>query len=271
MSAGSLVLKGVTALVGLTAVLFVAATPYHGVHVEKESWSFQGFFGKFDRDQLKRGQQVYTEVCAACHSMDLLHYRNLTEIGLTEAEVKEIAAAVTVMDGPDDAGDMFERAGRPSDPFKAPFANENAARASNNGALPPDLSLIARSRAGAGFGAYEGADYLHGLLTGYREPTPEELAQLPGGKVGDGLSFNEGFTGHQIAMPNPLTDGGVTYADGTEATVDQQARDVSVFLTWAGEPNYENRIYTGMKAMLFLIIFTLIAYAVKRKIWARIH
>lgn len=264
MSAGSLILKGVTALVGITAVLFVAATPHHGVHVEKEEWSFQGFFGKFDQAQLKRGFQVYQEVCAACHSMDLLHYRSLTEIGFTEAEVKEIAAAVQVTDGPDDAGDMFERAGRPSDKFKAPFANANAARASNNGALPPDLSLIARSRAGAGFGAYEGADYLHGLLTGYEEPPA-------GVTLAEGMHYNKGFVGNQIAMPNPLSEGGVTYADGTNATVDQQARDVAAFLTWAGEPNYENRIYTGMKAMLFLIVFTLIAYAVKRRIWAKIH
>ncbi|TDQ86387.1 ubiquinol-cytochrome c reductase cytochrome c1 subunit [Dongia mobilis] len=265
MSAGSLVLKGVTALVGITAVLFVAATPHHGVHVEKESWSFQGFFGKFDKAQLQRGFQVYNEVCAACHSLDLVHYRNLTEIGLTEAQVKEVAAAVTVVDAmPDENGDPVERPGLPSDPFKAPFANEQAARASNNGALPPDLSLIARSRAGAGFGAHEGADYLHGLLTGYQEPPA-------GFELADGMQYNEGFLGFQIAMPNPLSDGGVTYADGTEATVDQQARDVSAFLTWAGEPNYENRIYTGMKAMLFLIVFTLIAYAVKRRVWAKIH
>jgi ubiquinol-cytochrome c reductase cytochrome c1 subunit len=265
MSAGSLILKGVTALVGMTAVLFVAATPHHGVHVEKEDWSFQGFFGKFDKPQLQRGFQVYNEVCAACHSMDLLHYRNLTEIGFTEAQVKEIAAAVTVVDAlPDDAGDPVERPGRPSDKFKAPFANANAARASNNGALPPDLSLIARSRAGAGFGAHEGADYLHGLLVGYKEPPA-------GFELAEGMNYNEGFLGHQIAMPNPLSDDRVTYADGTPATVEQMSRDVSVFLTWAGEPNYENRIYTGMKAMLFLIVFTLIAYAVKRRVWASVH
>jgi ubiquinol-cytochrome c reductase cytochrome c1 subunit len=264
MSAGSLILKGVTALVGITAVLFVAATPHHGVHVEKENWSFQGFFGKFDKAQLQRGFQVYSEVCAACHAMDLMHYRSLTEIGMTEAQVKEIAAAVTITDGPDDTGEMFERPGRPSDKFKAPFANANAARASNNGALPPDLSLIARSRAGAGFGAYEGADYLHGLLTGYTD--------APAGfTLAEGMSYNEGFNGHQIAMPNPLSDDRVTYADGTAATVEQMSRDVSAFLTWAGEPNYENRIYTGMKAMLFLIVFTLIAYAVKRRVWAKIH
>lgn len=265
MSAGSLVLKGVTALVGLTAVLFVAASPYHPVDVEKEDWSFQGFFGKFDKPQLQRGFQVYQEVCAACHSMELMRYGNLTEIGFTEAQVKEIAAAVTVTDAlPDEAGDPQERPGRPSDKFKAPFANANAARASNNGALPPDLSLIARSRAGIGFGAYEGADYLHGLLVGYKEPPA-------GFELADGMAYNTGFNGKQIAMPNPLSDDRVTYADGTKATVDQMSRDVSVFLTWAGEPNYENRIYTGMKAMLFLIVFTLIAYAVKRRVWAKVH
>lgn len=264
MSAKSLLLKGITALVGITAVLFVAASPKHEVHVEKESWSFQGFFGKFDRPQLARGFQVYKEVCSACHSMNLLSYRNLQEIGFSEAAVKEIAASVTVMDGPNDEGEMFERPGKPSDHFKAPFANEQAARAGNNGALPPDLSLIARSRAGAGFGAYEGADYIHGILTGYEE-APADF------KLTEGMNYNKGFAGHQIAMPNPLSDGAVTYADGTQASVDQMARDVSVFLTWAGEPNYESRIRTGLKAMLFLVAFTLIAYAAKRKIWARVH
>ncbi|WP_374314382.1 cytochrome c1 [Dongia sp.] len=264
MSAKSLLLKGITALVGITAVLFVAASPKHEVHVEKESWSFQGFFGKFDRPQLARGFQVYKEVCSACHSMNLLSYRNLQEIGFSEAAVKEIAASVTVMDGPNDEGDMFERPGKPSDRFKAPFANDQAARAGNNGALPPDLSLIARSRAGAGFGAFEGADYIHGILTGYEE-APADF------KMTEGMNYNKGFAGHQIAMPNPLSDGAVTYEDGTQASVDQMARDVSVFLTWAGEPNYESRIRTGLKAMLFLVAFTLIAYAAKRKIWARVH
>lgn len=264
MSAKSLLLKGITALVGVTAVLFVAATPFHDVHVEKEQWSFQGFFGKFDRPQLQRGFQVYKEVCSACHSMNLLAYRNLQEIGLSETAVKEIAASVTVMDGPNDDGEMFERPGKPSDTFKAPFANEQAARASNNGALPPDLSLLARSRAGKGFFAYEGADYIHGVLTGYEE-APAGFA------LSEGMSYNEGFAGHQIAMPAPLAEGGVTYEDGTEASIEQMSRDVSVFLTWAGEPNYESRLHTGLKAMLFLIVFTLIAYAAKRKIWARIH
>lgn len=264
MSAKSLLLKGVTALVGVTAILFVAASPQHEVHVEKESWSFQGFFGAFDRPQLKRGFQVYKEVCASCHSMNLLAYRNLQDIGFSEAEVKEIAASVTVMDGPNEAGEMFERPGKPSDSFKAPFANDQAARASNNGALPPDFSLLARSRAGKGFFAYEGADYIHGVLTRYKD-APADV------KLADGMYYNEGFAGHQIAMPAPLAEGGVTYEDGTTASVDQMARDVSVFLTWAGEPNYENRLHTGLKAMLFLLVFTLIAYAAKRKIWARIH
>lgn len=196
--------------------------------------------------------------------MNLLSYRNLQDIGFSEGKVKEIAASVTVMDGPNDAGDMFERPGKPSDHFKAPFANEQAARASNNGALPPDLSLIARSRAGAGFGAYEGADYIHGILTGYKEPPA-------GFHLTEGMNYNEGFVGHQIAMPNPLSDGAVTFEDGTEASVEQMSRDVAVFLTWAGEPNYESRIRTGLKAMLFLVAFTLIAYAAKRKIWASIH
>lgn len=271
MSAKTLLLKGVTALVGVTAILFVAATPHHDVNVEKEEWSFQGFFGKFDRPQIKRGFQVYQEVCAACHSLNLLAYRNLQDIGFSETEVKDVAASVTIMDGPNDEGEMFERPGKPSDTFKAPFANEQAARAGNNGALPPDFSLLARSRAGKGFFAYEGADYIHGVLTGYKEPTEEELKELSGGKVTEGMNYNEGFAGHQIAMPAPLAEGGVTYADGTQATIEQMSRDVAVFLTWAGEPNYESRLHTGLRAMLFLIAFTLIVYAAKRKIWAKIH
>lgn len=264
MSAKSLLLKGITALVGITAVLFVAATPHHDVHVEKEEWSFEGFFGKFDRPQLHRGFQVYKEVCSACHSLNLVSYRNLQDIGFSENAVKEIAASVTVTDGPNDEGEMFDRPGKPSDHFKAPFANEQAARAANNGALPPDFSLLARSRAGKGFGAYEGADYIHGVLVGYKEPPA-------GFHLTEGMNYNEGFAGHQIAMPNPLSEGAVTYEDGTTATVEQMSRDVSVFLTWAGEPNYESRLHTGLRAMLFLIVFTLIAYAAKRKIWAKIH
>jgi ubiquinol-cytochrome c reductase cytochrome c1 subunit len=159
---------------------------------------------------------------------------------------------------------MFERPGKASDIFKAPFANEQAARAANNGALPPDLSLIARSRAGKGFTGYEGADYIHAILTGYKEPPA-------GFQLQDGMNYNEYFHGHQIAMPQPLTDGAVTFADGAPNDLEAESRDVAAFLTWAGEPNLEARHLTGLKAVLFLVVFTLLFYAAKRKIWSRVH
>jgi ubiquinol-cytochrome c reductase cytochrome c1 subunit len=264
MKKRSILLNGMTLVAAAVAVLFIAADPHEEVHIPKEEWSFTGFFGKFDQAQVKRGFQVYHDVCSACHSMNLVSYRNLTQIGFSEDEVKEIAAAVQVQDGPNDAGEMFERPGKPSDAFKPPFPNEQAARAANNGALPPDLSLIARSRAGKGFTGYEGADYIHAILTGYKEP-PADF------KLQDGMNYNEYFHGHQIAMPQPLTDGAVTFADGAPNTLEDEARDVAAFLTWAGEPNLESRHLTGLKAVLFLVVFTLLFYAAKRKIWSRIH
>lgn len=264
MNTKSILLNAMAVLAGVTAVLFIAASPHEEVEVEAQKWSFQGFFGSFDRPQIKRGFQVYKDVCSACHSMNLLAYRNLQDIGFSEDEVKEIAASVEVTDGPNDAGEMFDRPGKPSDQFKAPFANEQAARAANNGALPPDFSLIARSRGGKGFLAYDGADYIHGVLTGYGD--------APAGvTVAEGMNYNKGFKGHQIAMPQPLSDGSVTFADGAPNDLDHEARDVSAFLAWGGEPNLENRKKTGLRTMLFLIAFTLIAYATKRKVWAKIH
>ena len=264
MKKRSILLNGMALVAAAVAVLFIAAEPHEEVHIPKEEWSFTGFFGKFDQAQMKRGFQVYHEVCSACHSMNLVSYRNLEQIGFSADEVKEIAAGVQVQDGPNDAGEMFERPGKASDHFKAPFPNEQAARAANNGALPPDLSLIARSRAGKGFTGYEGADYIHAILTGYKEP-PADF------KLGDGMNYNEYFHGHQIAMPQPLTDGAVTFADGAPNTLEDESRDVAAFLTWAGEPNLEARHLTGLKAVLFLVVFTLLFYAAKRKIWSRIH
>ena len=264
MKKRSILLNGMVLISAVVAVLFIAASPHEEVHIEKEEWSFNGFFGKFDQAQVKRGFQVYKDVCSACHSMNLMSYRNLTQIGFSEDEVKDIAAAFQVTDGPNDAGEMFERPGKASDHFKAPFPNDQAARAANNGALPPDFSLIARSRAGKGFAGYEGADYIHAILTGYKEP-PADF------KLGDGMNYNENFRGHQIAMPQPLTDGAVTFADGAPNTLEDESRDVAAFLTWAGEPNLESRHLTGLKAVLFLVVFTLLFYAAKRKIWSRIH
>ena len=184
---------------------------------------------------------------------ELLHYRNLSAMGFSADEIKAIAAQHTVTDGPNDAGEMYERPGRPADPFKSPFPNEQAARAANNGALPPDLTLIVEARRG-------GANHVFGVLTGYQEP-PADV------QLKEGQFYNQNFPGHIIAMPPPLSDGAVTYTDATQATVPQMAADISTFLAWAAEPNLEARKRMGVKTVLFLIVFTGLLYAVKRKIW----
>ncbi len=241
------------ALLGFT----VPASANEAVALPKQSWSFEGATGTFDRAALQRGFQVYKQVCAACHSMNRVAYRNLAALGYNEAEIKAIAAEATVMDGPNDEGEMFERAGRPSDAFKNPFANENAARYANNGALPPDFSLIVRSRAG-------GADYIYGILTGYGE-APAHV------KMNEGMNYNKYFPGNQIAMAAPLAAGAVTYEDGTDASVEQMAKDVATFLTWTSEPVMEIRKQTGLKVMIFLFVFAGLMYLTKRKIWKDVH
>lgn len=220
-------------------------------------FAFDGLFGHFDRASAQRGFQVYKEVCAGCHGMRLLSYRNLRDLGLSDGEVRAIAATVTVQDGPNDEGEMFERPGRPADRFKGPFANEKAARAANNGAYPPDLSVIVKARGG-------GADYIKALLNGYEDPPP-------GVEVADGMNYNRWFPGHQIAMAKPLNEDQVTFADGTKATEDQLARDVTTFLAWAAEPELEQRRAMGVRIVLFLTILGGLAYAVKRKVWADVH
>ena len=219
-------------------------------------WSFDGLFGSFDRAALRRGFQVYTEVCAACHSLRLVHYRNLTAIGFSEDQIKEIAAEVEVTDGPDAEGEMFDRPGRPSDRFVSPFPNDNAARAANNGALPPDLSLVTKSRIG-------GANYIYGLMVGYKDE-PEGM------EMSGGMAYNAFFPGHQIAMPAPLSDEQVEYADGTEATVPQMAKDVTNFLVWTAEPELEERKRMGVKVVLFLLLLTGMLFAVKRVVWSNV-
>jgi ubiquinol-cytochrome c reductase cytochrome c1 subunit len=228
------------------------------VHVPDTRFSFDGLFGHFDRASAQRGFQVYKEVCSSCHSMHLLSYRNLRDLGLSDAEVRAIAATVEVQDGPNDEGAMFERPGRPSDRFRSPFANERAARAANNGALPPDLSVIVKAREG-------GADYIHALLTGYAD-APADVTLM------EGMNYNKYFPGHQIAMAPPLSgDGQVEFHDGTNATVDQMARDVTQFLAWAAEPELEQRKALGVKIILFLTVLGFLAYGVKRKVWADVH
>ena len=219
-------------------------------------WSFDGLFGSFDRPAIRRGFQVYTEVCSACHSLRLVHYRNLSAIGFTEDQVKAIAAEVEVTDGPDAEGEMFDRPGLPSDRFVSPFPNDNAARAANNGALPPDLSLVTKSRIG-------GPDYIHGLMVGYRD-APDDM------EMSEGMEYNMYFPGHQIAMAAPLSDELVEYADGTEATVPQMAKDVTNFLVWAAEPELEERKRMGVKVVLFLLLLTGMLFAVKRAVWSNV-
>ncbi len=220
-------------------------------------WSFDGPFGTYDKAALQRGYKVYREVCASCHGMKRMAYRHLSGLGYTEDEIKSIAAGFTVMDGPNEEGEMVERPAKPSDYFKSPFPNDAAAKYANNGALPPDLSLITKARHG-------GADYVYGILIGY-EPAPQ-------GKVlGTGQHWNKYMPGHVIAMAAPFSDGQIAYEDDTPQTVDQYARDVSHFLTYVSEPEMEDRKRMGVKVLLFLVVFAGILYATKRKIWAKLH
>jgi ubiquinol-cytochrome c reductase cytochrome c1 subunit len=243
------------------AIGLFAAAPAHAaggeIAIPDRKFSFDGIFGTYDRASAQRGFQVYKEVCAACHGMRLLSYRNLRELGLTEAQVAGIASQFEIKDGPNDEGQMFERPGRPADRFRSPFPNDAAARAANNGALPPDLSVMAKARAG-------GADYLFALLTGYVDPPA-------GVTVMDGMHYNAYFPGHQIAMGAPLNPDQVEYADGTKATVEQMAHDVSTFLQWAAEPELEQRRALGVKIIIFLTILAGLTYAVKRKVWADVE
>jgi ubiquinol-cytochrome c reductase cytochrome c1 subunit len=224
----------------------------------RQQWSFGGVFGTYDRAALQRGFQVYKEVCSACHPLKHLYYRDLEEIGYSEDQVKGFAAQAQVTDGPNDQGEMYQRPARPSDRFVAPFPNDQAARAANNGALPVDMSLIVKQREG-------GSDYSYAIATGFKD--------APAGfKLNPNMYYNEYFPGHQIAMPPPLTsDGQVTYADGTKATVPQMARDVVTFLAWAAEPNLDERHRMGFKVILFLVIAAGVFYAAKRKVWAALH
>ena len=225
-----------------------------------QHWHFTGPFGTYDRAAAQRGFQIYKEVCAACHTLNLLSYRNLMDLGLTEGQVKAIAAEVQVPDIGDD-GSAIERPGRPSDRFRKPFANDLAAAAANGGKAPPDLSVIVKARE-------HGPDYIHALLTGYvpfEKLKPEQIKEFA---VTKDDNFNTYFPGHRIAMPPPLSDGKVTYADGTKNTLDQQVSDVIEFLAWASEPHLEDRNRTGVRVILFLLAMAGLMYAVKRAVWS---
>ena len=228
-----------------------------GNTMPKHKWSFSGLTGTFHRASVQRGYKVYREVCSGCHSMQLLYYRDLIDIGFSEEEVKVIAADYTVIDGPNDEGEMFERPARPSDYFVSPFANDEEARASNNGSYPPDLSVITKARK-------YGADYIFNLLLGYKDP-PEDF------EIGEGMYYNEWMEGHQIAMAPPLGDGYVDYDNGTENTLPQLAEDVVTFLAWSAEPELEIRKNIGIKVILFFIIFGVVVYFVKQRLWKDVH
>ncbi len=245
-------------------LLFIFSTPASIAHAagdapkpESQEWSFSGPFGTYDKASLQRGYKVYREVCAGCHSMKRIYFRNLEALGYNEAQIKNIAGEYTVMDGPNEEGDMFERPARPSDRLPSPFANDNAAKFANGGALPPDFSLITKARA-------NGSNYVYSLLIGYQDPPYGET-------LSDGQYWNKYFPGHKISMAPPLSDGIVSYEDGTSETMEQYSRDVTHFLTWAGDPNMEVRKKMGFRVILFLIVFAGIMYAVKRKIWAHLH
>jgi ubiquinol-cytochrome c reductase cytochrome c1 subunit len=257
-----LIVSGAVALAALTAGAVAIAAESH-VPLKHQHWHFTGPFGTYDRASAQRGFQVYKEVCSACHSLSLLAYRNLTELGLTEDQVKGIAAEVQVPDIGDD-GAAIERPARPSDRFKKPFANEAAAAAANGGKAPPDLSVIVKAREG-------GADYIYSLLTGYVPFDKLTPAQIKEFSVTKDDNFNLYFPGHRIAMPPPLADGKVSYVDGTKNTLDQMTRDVVEFLAWASEPHLEARNRTGIRVILFLLALAGLMYAVKRQVWADKH
>ena len=245
-------------------IIIIASNSYsfgaEKVEYLKTDWSFKGLFGKFDRGALQRGYQVYTEVCASCHSMKYVSYRNLGEKGgpeFSEAEVKAIAASFEVTDGPNADGEMFIRPGKPSDKFVLPYENVKAAQAANGGAYPPDMSVLVKARGG-------GVDYIYSLLQGYEE-APSGIT------LDEGVHYNKYMYGNKIRMAAPLSDDLVEYGDGTKASVEQMSKDVTTFLMWAAEPHLESRHQMGFKAIVYLIILTILVYFSMKKIWSRVE
>ena len=243
----------------VTAISNSAYSEEKKIEFIKNDWSFEGIFGTFDRSSLQRGYQVYQEVCSGCHSIQQLSYRNLSEKGGPEfslEEAKAIASQFEVTDGPNDDGEMFTRPRRLSDKFVNPFPNIQAATAANGGAYPPDMSVLVKARKG-------GADYIYSLLLGYEE--------VPAGyELDDGVYYNKYIPGNKIMMFKPLSEGAVEYSDGTQATEAQMAKDVVTFLTWAAEPNLEERHKMGFKVFIFLIILLTLVYFSKQKVWSRL-
>jgi len=228
-----------------------------GNDLPKHKWSFNGLTGTFDKSAVQRGYQVYREVCSGCHSMSLLYYRDLIDIGFSNEEVKAIASEYTVIDGPNDEGEMFERPAKPSDRFVSPFSNEQEARVSNNGSYPPDLSVITKAKK-------HGPDYIFNLLLGYSEP-PVDF------ELGEGMYYNKWKEGYQISMAQPLDEGYVDYDDGTENSLPQLAEDITTFLVWSAEPELEERKKLGIKVILFFIVLGSIVFIVKNRLWRQIN
>jgi len=288
---------GMKVLAGLALALAIGTAPASAAgdapEIKRHTWSFAGVRGHFDQAQLQRGFQVYQEVCAACHGLKRVYFRNLSEPGgpgFPEEAIKALAASWPnqIFDGPNDQGEiitkgrLIKRRPLPSDPILGPYDNDKAAQAANNGALPPDLSLITKARSAPGHGGlvaqiaqmpidiirgYQegGADYVYAVLTGY-ENAPANM------KMADGMNFNKAFPGYQIAMARPLQDGQVKYQDSTTPrTVAQYAEDVTAFLTWAGDPKLEERKSMGIKVLLYLLITTVLLYLAKKRLWSRVH
>jgi cytochrome c1 len=242
-------------------------------------WSFHGVFGTYDQAQLQRGFRIYREVCSNCHSLKLLAFRNLADPGgpaFTEAQAATIAAGFQVTAGPNDKGEMYQRPGVIADRFPPPFPNDQTARRANGGALPPDMSVLAKARSyEAGFPWFifdaftqyqeDGPDYIHAILNGYEDPPPAGVTLPPGAQ------YNKYFPGHAIGMPKPLSDGQVEYTDGTPTTVDQYGKDIAAFLMWAAEPKLDERKRLGFQVFIFLIVLSVLLYFTKRRVWHEVH
>lgn len=282
---------GLLAAVLATTALTAAPSNAAGgepIHIEREDWTFGGFFGHFDRPQLRRGFQVYKDVCSACHGLSRVYFRNLAEPGgpmFEEASVQALAKdwPNQITDGPNDEGNMFQRPAKLSDPILGPYKNEKEARFVNNGAYPPDLSNIIKARTIENHDAWyahvfkmgrdiltgyqeSGADYVHALLTGYSDPPA-------GFQLSEGMHYNKAFPGHQIAMNPPIPpEGAVEYQEnaGAKSSLEQNARDVTAFLTWASDPSLESRKRIGWQVMLYLLVTTVLLYIAKHRIWARV-
>ena len=246
-------------IVFVTAISNSSYSDEGKIELIKNDWSFKGIFGTFDRTSLQRGYQVYQEVCSGCHSIQHLSYRNLSEKGgpeFTLDEAKAIAEQFEITDGPNDEGEMFTRSRRLSDKFASPFPNVQAATIANGGAYPPDMSVLVKARKG-------GADYIYSLLLGYEEPPA-------GYELDEGIYYNKYMPGQKIMMSKPLFEGSVEYSDGTQATEEQLAKDVTTFLVWAAEPHLEASHKMGFKVFLYLIILLTLVYLSKQKVWSRL-